>query len=446
MDGLKTCPTCIASQSVRENSENRLPRLDPPSPRDGRDLEQAVATTLTGTLKRSSRYLRGSERRLFAITMHRITVTLTTIALLAGHVAAEEHVVVQREGTRQQVDGKVVVEAADGGLLLLARNGVLWTILPDEIASRKADDVAFRTVGRNNLIAEIRKELPSDFDIYETNHYVIAYNTSRAYAQWCGSLYERLYRGFYNFWRRKGFELIESDLPLIALVFNDRGAYLRHSAAELGQANPSIVGYYHMGTNRMTMYDITGIEGLRAPGKRLRSSAVVNQVLSQPRAESSVATLVHEATHQLAYNSGLQTRYADNPVWVSEGLAVYFETPDLSSSKGWKGIGGINRKRLLRFQQFLQRRPPDSLSTLLRTDDRLRNADEALDAYAESWALCYYLLKQRQSEFIAYLQELAQKQPLVFDEPEQRVRLFAKHLGISGSSIANLSALYSGNE
>ena len=38
-------------------------------------------------------------------------------------------------------------------------------------------------------------------------------------------------------------------------------------------------------------------------------------------------------------NTGLQTRYADNPFWVSEGLAVFFETPDLRSKNGWNAIG-----------------------------------------------------------------------------------------------------------
>ena len=41
-----------------------------------------------------------------------------------------------------------------------------------------------------------------------------------------------------------------------------------------------------------------------------------------PDWERNVATIIHEATHQLAYNSGMQRRYADNPMWVSEGLAT----------------------------------------------------------------------------------------------------------------------------
>ena len=33
--------------------------------------------------------------------------------------------------------------------------------------------------------------------------------------------------------------------------------------------------------------------------------------------ERTVATIIHEATHQLAFNSGLQVRFADNPLVVA---------------------------------------------------------------------------------------------------------------------------------
>ena len=98
-----------------------------------------------------------------------------------------------------------------------------------------------------------------------------------------------------------------------------------------------------------------------------------------------VSTVIHEATHQITFNCGLQQRFADIPLWLCEGLAEYFETPDLSFGKGWRTIGEINRPRLSQFQEYLLRRPPDSLNTLLVNDKRFRNPNEALDAYAEAW-------------------------------------------------------------
>ena len=97
------------------------------------------------------------------------------------------------------------------------------------------------------------------------------------------------------------------------------------------------------------------------------------QMLARPEAEPMVATIIHEATHQIAFNCGLQTRFADIPVWVSEGLAVYFETPDLQSPKGWRNIGAVNQPRLDRFREYLTRRPPGSLASLLADDKRMRD-------------------------------------------------------------------------
>jgi hypothetical protein len=194
----------------------------------------------------------------------------------------------------------------------------------------------------------------------------------------------------------------------------------------LGDSAGAIVGYYSLKTNRMTMYDMTGTAG--SAGER-GSAAQISQTLARPEAAKTVATIVHEATHQIAFNCGLHRRYADIPLWVSEGVAVYFETPDLNSSKGWSTIGSVNRARLAAFLAYLGRRPGDSLETLLRDDTRMRNAQQAGDAYAEAWALNYFLINAKSKQYRAYLQTLAAKQPLVWDTPEERLTEFRRAFG-----------------
>jgi hypothetical protein len=144
-----------------------------------------------------------------------------------------------------------------------------------------------------------------------------------------------------------------------------------------------------------------------------------------------VATVIHEATHQIAFNCGLQQRFADIPLWVCEGLAMYFETPDLSYGKGWRTVGEVNQPRLTRFQNYLLRRPTDSLQTLLSDDKRFRggDAETAVDAYAEAWSLNYFLLRMHAKEYEAYLQRLAEKQPLVWDDPAARLKEFKACFG-----------------
>ncbi len=346
-----------------------------------------------------------------------------------GTSGALEHVVVRKDGSETHVSGKVLVTAKDGGILLLEADGRLWTIPPAEQARRSRDEVPFAPLSSEELAQKLLAELPAGFSVHRTQHYVVCYNTSRAYAQWCGSLFERLYRSFFNYWTRRGFALREPEFPLAAVVFADRDSYAQHAAGELGDGAGSIIGYYSLRTNRMTLYDLTGIETLRRPGDRRGSAAEITAMLSRPEAERAVATVIHEATHQIAFNCGLQTRYADIPLWVSEGLAVFFETPDLRSSKGWRTMGAVNPVRLQAFRAYASRRPPDSLATLLTDDNRFRDPEQAQDAYAEAWALVYFLMRQRPKQFHAYLQQLAEKPPLVWDEPATRLSEFKAAFG-----------------
>jgi hypothetical protein len=339
---------------------------------------------------------------------------------------ALEHVVIERDGQRQEITGELVVTAEDGGQLIRAGDGVLWTIQPEEMLSRRSDSMPFQPFDRDKMIESLRLELPG-FEFHTTSHFIIVYNTTEAYAEWCGGLHERLYNGFFNYWKRQGAELADPPGPLVAIVFADQASYASYASDELGTAAKSIVGYYSLRSNRVVTYDLTGSQQIRTANPRPKVALQINQLLAQPAAAPTVATIVHEATHQLAYNSGLQRRYADNPLWLSEGLAMYFETPDLKSSRGWRGIGNVNRNRLNQVRIYQQTRPSDSLQTLLATDDRVRDGETAINAYAESWALCHFLLKRYPDRFVDYLAEQAKKNPLVYDTPQQRLLEFQRH-------------------
>jgi hypothetical protein len=358
------------------------------------------------------------------------TLLLAALCLLiTGRADGLDHVSLMRDGKPLHLSGKLLMEAQNGGLLLLAPDGVIWAVQPEEIVSHTRDNDPFEPLPRDEMAEKLLAELPDGFRTFTTANYLICYNTSPAYAQWCGALYERLYKGFHNYWKLRGFRLHDPELPLVALVFENKSSYAAFTRSELGEAAGSITGYYSLTTNRVNMYDLTGVEGFRRPGERISTAARVNQILSQPAAAPTVATIVHEATHQLAYNCGLQTRMADNPMWVSEGIALYFETPDLSNSKGWGSIGSLNRGRLIRFRTYLRERPSDSLLSLLREDGRFRDPATAVSAYAEAWALNYYLLRTRSEQYVDYLKLLAEKQPSIFDQPDQRLAQFRAIFG-----------------
>ena len=361
-----------------------------------------------------------------------MTKHVVFIAILVTWPAAAsglDHVTLRRDGKQIDVEGRLLTTAQDGGLLLLGRDGVLWAIPPEEKIKHAGDDAPFEVLSADEISKRLLAELPEGFRVHPTAHYLIFHDTSRAYAKWCGSLFERLYMTFTNYWSRKGFDLTEPEFPLVAIVFGDKASFLRFSQSELGDAGKSIVGYYSLRTNRMTMYDLTGLEELQRFRDSRGTIKRINQILARPEAEQQVATIIHEATHQIAFNCGLHTRYSDCPVWFSEGIALYCETPDLSSSRGWRGIGAVNRSRLLQFGQFAPKRPDDSLRTLIADDKRFRDPKRALDAYAETWALSYYLIRQRPKQYVAYLKTLSAKEPLLHDAPEARLKEFTQAFG-----------------
>lgn len=380
--------------------------------------------------------------------MPRICLSILALLLTTSPALPLDHVVFRKEGAKksgaktespinegaeQRASGKVLVTDDEGGVLLVSRDGTLRTIEKKDLVSRTSDSVEFKPYTQDEIAKLVLAELPDGFEAYRTANYVICHNTSKAYAAWCGGLFERLHRNFLNFWSRKGLELHDPEFPLVAIVFADQEGYQAHAKRELGEAAAATIGLYSLHTNRMTMYDLTSIDKLRRPGDRRLTSAQINEMLSRPDGHRTVATVVHEATHQMAFNCGLHTRYADIPVWVSEGIAVYFETPDLKS-RGWTTIGALNAGRLAAFKGSLPDRPGDSLKSLLVTDSRFRNAKEAPTAYAEAWALVYHLMngQKTQQQFIDYLKMLAKKERLAFGTPEDRLREFEVAFGEVG--------------
>jgi len=353
----------------------------------------------------------------------------------ASTLFALDHLTIKQGDSTREIVGKIEVEAADGGVMLLARDGSLWPVEKKNIVNQRADAKPFSPLTTAELTKQLAGELPG-FKSYQTQHYLIHYNTSPAYAKWVGSLFEGLHKAFYNYWTRRGAVLHEPEFPLVAIVFDGQSNFAKHAHAEIGERADSLIGYYNLKSNRMTMYDLTGIEASGALNER-NAAARINQILSQPGAERTVATIVHEATHQLAFNSGLQVRFADVPFWCSEGLAIYFETPNLESTKGWRNIGSVNRVNLVSFRQYLPRRKAGSLELLLSDDKRFQDPATSIDAYAEAWALNYFLLQTKSEAYVKYLAALAELKPLIDVDPTQRIKQFKQFFGDDLQSLEN---------
>ena len=178
-----------------------------------------------------------------------------------------------------------------------------------------------------------------------------------------------------------GLKLDSTSEPLIWYCFDDREAYHRY-ALSVDHANPAFVdAYYSTRSNHVVMY---------------------YEALSAER----IVVLTHEMTHQLAYNSGLQKRGVMYPLWVSEGLATFFEPCALSEAQRGRYV---SRSRQLAELGAADKLIPLSQLAVMTGPDAL--AISASDAYAQYWGLMTFLLERRPEALNAYLSDLAQ-QPL----------------------------------
>jgi len=342
---------------------------------------------------------------------------------------AVEHLLVAVDGLQQKLSGKVVVEDSAGSMLLETDEGAMWPISAETILRRSSDSAAMVPLDQAQMSARLLQEMGPGFQRHETTHYVIVHNTTRVYARWCGKLLERLQKGFLAFWKKQGCKVHEPKSPLAVLVFKNKASYIKHARAELGPSAGNAIGYYSFQTNRIVMYDLTGSQALRREDTRRGKLKDITALLQHSDAKPLVATIIHEATHQIAFNCGLQSRYADNPVWLSEGMAVYFETPDLSSKRLWSGTNKVNESRWDRFRNNVRRGKAANLKTLIADDNRLRHPKTAVDGYAEAWAWNYFLIKWHAKEYAQYLEALAAKPLLVKDDRATRLTDFQEHFG-----------------
>ena len=326
-----------------------------------------------------------------------------------------------------------MVEAANG-LLLKTADNAYHRILTPAIRSRTKDSEPLVMLDKEQLAAQLLAELPPGFQIHHSKNYVVCYNTTRVYAEWTSSLLERLQKAFIAQWKKKGCKVAPPEHPLPVIVFGDQASYAEWSRADLGPAVNNVIGYYNLDSNRITMYDLTGMQAEMAAGGARATMRDISDLLSTPEAEPLVATIVHEATHQISFNCGLQTRLVDNPLWMSEGMAVVFETPDLGSSRSWSGVK-VNYARLDRFVDNLDADRVPPLSALVADDELFRHRETAVDSYAQAWAWNYFLIKWRPKEYAAYLKDVADQPLLSQPDAKARKAMFVKHFGADFVSL-----------
>ncbi len=226
---------------------------------------------------------------------------------------------------------------------------------------------------------------------------------------------ESLSTAFLEHFGDKGFELKLPADRLTVITLRDDISYQAFSGEDPGT---TVAGHYDLDTNRLVMFDFRPKKN--EPGA-VRDPERVN-----------LLALVHETTHQLCFNTGLLSRQASVPDWVSEGLATYAELWQRKKTK----IGATNVPWLSYLKNAKTTdKPWIDLTTLMVDDSSFQDETTMHLAYAESWLLVHSLMKPpRLAGFQAYLREIPAQA-----SPAERVKLAEKHLGSLAELEGNLA-------
>jgi hypothetical protein len=306
--------------------------------------------------------------------------------------------------------------------------------------------------------------------VRRTDHFLIAYDTSKESVTALVSRLEATHRAVYRFCRINELPAQPLRRRLQILFFESPEQYAEVARAARFNSNGS-AGFYSQRTNVATFFNILNAPELRDINRRiqqlesaiesLRKAKPVDRdaVRAKARERSSMinvrdrvverinrTTVQHETAHQLFFNAGVHVRGAQNPDWLVEGLACLFETPP---SQSGAGAGTVNQARLSDFRSCLGNGNPKAnlkakdlevalssgkfvpLRTLIGDTSLFlrRNDPNLVHYYSQAWALVCYLQRAKRDELADYLRLLGQRPVGLEISSEQEIADFESVFG-----------------
>ena len=342
----------------------------------------------------------------------------------------------------QTLEGRVIARFSNGiGMELTTGEWIFCR--KENILERRSDDKVFAPLSQAEMVEVVKEKFP-DFKILTSQNYIIAYQTSTAYADWYRQILESFYRSFTEFWKKRGASLTPPQYPLVVVLYTSKPAFQRHALDHLTgniEWKDGLGGFYNSPTNHIFLYDssrihlsTSGEAGVKIVGATSEQTATPEQIAEfrkRPGVEGSINLLIHEGAHQLAYNTGLQPRLANCPSWVSEGIAIIRGAPKRKARSGWEINLQIDDRRYPDLRKYLRTNPQDPVLTLVRnSDDLIAKKETVTQIYAMGWGLTFYLMNKYPKEFIGYLNTLNDNaKPFSGRTEASRQKEFEQHFG-----------------
>lgn len=322
----------------------------------------------------------------------------------------------------------------------------------------------FRPLPDESKLRVLLKELDPGFSRHETRNFVILSDLPASRVRTIGTDMERARDELMKLGNRLSLSPIPHAEKLVAVIFEQHAAYASF-AARVDNIDPGwIAGYYTLGANRVVLYDdLTGPAYTRAvedvqrrhqPAKQSkvreigegpdaiavaeasRRAATLRETLRSRAETYFVAKSVHETVHLIAFNTGIQRPDRVYPLWLSEGLALSFETdrtdrpfgPAHPFAEREEALAeGFENGRLLDWGRVVSFLAPPS------------DQGEIDLFYAQSYALFSHLAQRRPEQLGAYFRAIELLRWGVRSE-EQALALFTAHFGRPADVAAGFMA------
>lgn len=309
--------------------------------------------------------------------------------------------------------------ASSNIVFLLGRDGRLWDFHPNEAEHTRKTASDFRPYPANVMRAQLESELGGGYEVSGTGHFLVAHPRGQK-DQWA-ERFEEMYRSFVLYFNVRGFQLQQPPFPLVAIVWKSKEDFQRYASRDGQRAKDGMLGYYSLASNRVTLFDIGNGRSNSADWER------------------NMATVVHEAAHQTAFNTGIHNRFSPPPRWVAEGLGTMFEARGVNNSRAYANQSDrINRQQFEQFKDYrASRRKADSLVQMISSDRAFDRDSQG--AYGEASMFTFFLVEQQPREYARYLSRTANRPAFSDYTSAQRLADFT---AVFGSDFRMLDARF----
>lgn len=304
-----------------------------------------------------------------------------------------------------------------------------------------------------------------DMTISRSKHFVLLHNgdrykdpvTGKTRADMRLELMETVYESYFLTFAFSGMFMRPPTEPMEVVLFATHADFLQFASLSIGGSAKQLAGFYSPKDNVSVFFDSgtsthfrklnqlsqemqavkADLKKARLPGggEIIRLASTLELLVDITRESEDVATVSHEAIHQIAANSGLFPRQASFVRWVHEGLASYFES---SKNAMWRGSGAVDHDRI-DYYRVLEGDPVrGSLEFIVSDLGFLVEASlgDQLPAYGQAWALTHYLFNRRFDELMKFYKlthDVGDEQTTVKERGERLTAAFKETFGDTAS-------------